>query len=123
LVHRWVPDLPFGCRYFRDQPLTHPDVTEQHLVLWYFEDWLKKYFFAILQLLEVLLFTLYQLKRFLDIPTTQALSVDPLPYVRTQAMNLIFQLLRDKPEQEQNLLRLLINKLVWLFLTCMHHLK
>lgn len=43
---------------------------------------------------------------------TQALSVDPLPYVRTQAMNLIFQLLCDKPEQEQNLLRLLVNKLV-----------
>lgn len=40
-------------RYFRDQPLTHPDVTDQYLLLWYFEDWLKKYFFAILQLLEV----------------------------------------------------------------------
>jgi ribosome biogenesis protein MAK21 len=40
-------------RYFRDQPLTHPKVTDEHLVYWYFEDWLKKYFFAILQLLEV----------------------------------------------------------------------
>ncbi|KIJ40346.1 hypothetical protein M422DRAFT_174030 [Sphaerobolus stellatus SS14] len=79
-------------KYFRDQPLTHPNVMDQHLIYWCFEDWLKKYFFAILQLLE-------------------GLSVDPLPYVRTQAMNLIFQLLRDKPEQEQNLLRLLVNKL------------
>lgn len=40
-------------RYFRDQPLTNPGVTDQHLLLWYFEDWLKKYFFSILQVLEV----------------------------------------------------------------------
>lgn len=40
-------------RYFRDQPLLHPSVTDQHLIAWYFEDWLKKYFFAILQILEV----------------------------------------------------------------------
>jgi ribosome biogenesis protein MAK21 len=37
----------------RDQPLSHPSVTDQHLLLWYFEDWLKKYFFSILQILEV----------------------------------------------------------------------
>jgi hypothetical protein len=51
----------FGCqdadglipRYFRDQPLMHPAVTDSHLLLWYFEDWLKKYFFSILQILEV----------------------------------------------------------------------
>jgi hypothetical protein len=40
-------------RYMRDQPLSHPSVTDQHLLLWYFEDWLKKYFFSILQILEV----------------------------------------------------------------------
>ncbi|KAF9062024.1 CBF/Mak21 family-domain-containing protein [Rhodocollybia butyracea] len=79
-------------KYFRDQPLLHPDVTDQHLVVWYFEDWLKKYFFSILQILE-------------------NLSLDPLPYVRTQTLNLISTLLREKPEQEQNLLRLLVNKL------------
>ena len=37
--------------------------------------------------------------------------MDPLSYVRIQASTFIFQLLRDKPEQEQNLLRLLVNKL------------
>jgi len=37
--------------------------------------------------------------------------MDPLPYVRIQAITFVFQLLRDKPEQEQNLLRLLVNKL------------
>jgi ribosome biogenesis protein MAK21 len=40
-------------RYFRDQPLLHPDVTDQHIVVWYFEDWLKNYFFSYIQILEV----------------------------------------------------------------------
>ncbi|KAF8152290.1 CBF/Mak21 family-domain-containing protein [Crassisporium funariophilum] len=79
-------------KYFRDQPLLHSAVTDQHLVVWYFEDWLKKYFFSVLQILETL-------------------SLDPLLYVRTQTITLIFTLLRDKSEQEQNLLRLLVNKL------------
>lgn len=43
---------------------------------------------------------------------TQNLLHDPLPYVRTQTISLVFTALRDKPEQEQNLLRLLVNKLV-----------
>ena len=45
----------------------------------------------------------------------KGLSLDPLPYVRTQTISLIFTLLRDKSEQEQNLLRLLVNKLVCFF--------
>jgi ribosome biogenesis protein MAK21 len=49
----YVP-IELRRRYFRDQPLLHPDVTDQHLVIWYFEDWLKKYFFSCLQILEVL---------------------------------------------------------------------
>ena len=40
------------------------------------------------------------------------LSLDTLPYVRMQALTFIYQLLRERPEQEHNLLRLLINKLV-----------
>lgn len=78
-------------KYFRDQPLLHPDVTDQHLVVWYFEDWLKKFFFSFLQILEIF-------------------SSDPLSYVRTQSLTLIATLLRSNPEQEQNLLRLLVNK-------------
>ncbi|KAL0948082.1 hypothetical protein HGRIS_010705 [Hohenbuehelia grisea] len=94
IVDWWVgggaPDRKL--KYFRDQPILHPAVNDEILLLWYFEDWLKKYFFSILQILETL-------------------SLDTLPYVRTQALNLIATLLRDKPEQEQNLLRLLVNKL------------
>lgn len=40
------------------------------------------------------------------------LCADPLPYVRMQALSLTFTLLKEKPEQEHNLLRLLVNKLV-----------
>ncbi|KAI0776852.1 CBF/Mak21 family-domain-containing protein [Trametes elegans] len=79
-------------KYFRDQPLLHPDVDDAHLLIWYFEDWLKKYFFSILQILE-------------------NFSLDPLAYVRTQTLAFLATLLRAQPEQEQNLLRLLVNKL------------
>ncbi|KAG8743453.1 hypothetical protein FRC10_012033 [Ceratobasidium sp. 414] len=94
IVDWWVGG---GCpdrklRYFRDQPVSSGEITDAHLIVWHFEDWLKKYFFSILQLLETL-------------------SLDPLPYIRTQTMALIFTLLKEKPEQEQNLLRLLVNKL------------
>lgn len=40
------------------------------------------------------------------------MSVDPLPHPRTLAVVHLSNLLRDKPEQEGNILRLLVNKLV-----------
>jgi hypothetical protein len=43
---------------------------------------------------------------------SKALTADPLPYIRIQTLSLIFTLLKDRPEQEQNLLRLLVWKLV-----------
>lgn len=65
---------------------------DEHLVLWAFEDWLKKWYFSLLQVIEGLLH-------------------DPLPFVRTQMTGFVTTLLSGKPEQEQNLLRLLIDKL------------
>ncbi|OCF43874.1 ribosome biogenesis protein MAK21 [Kwoniella heveanensis CBS 569] len=80
-------------RYFADQPLlAHPQLTERHLLVFAFEDYLKKWFFHLLQVLEVL-------------------SHDTLPFVRTQALHIIFRLLSGNAEQEQNLLRLGVNKL------------
>lgn len=81
------------ARYFRDQHLGKHNIDDEQLLAWYFEDWLKKYFFSILQILE-------------------NLAADPLPYVRTQALSLIGNLLQNKPEQEHNLLKLIVNKLV-----------
>ncbi|KAK6908849.1 hypothetical protein I203_102854 [Kwoniella mangroviensis CBS 8507] len=80
-------------RYFADQPLlAHPQLTDRHLLMYAFEDYLKRWFFNLLQVLEVL-------------------SHDTLPFVRTQALHIIFQLLSGNAEQEQNLLRLGVNKL------------
>ncbi|GAA5981184.1 hypothetical protein JCM11641_003139 [Rhodosporidiobolus odoratus] len=97
-------------RYFADQPLlsTVAEAFEQVgrgqagelqkedvdrcLVLFAFEDWFKRWFFQILQALE-------------------QMSVDPLAHPRNQAVMHLSNLLRDKPEQESNILRLLTNKL------------
>ncbi|PWN44488.1 CBF-domain-containing protein [Ceraceosorus guamensis] len=90
-------------RYFRDQPGLAAILSDgganiartaqdQHLIHYAFEDKLKKIYFDFLQLLQ-----------------TQ--SHDTLPFVRKQAVTQIYVLLRDKAEQEQNLLRLLSNKL------------
>jgi ribosome biogenesis protein MAK21 len=92
-------------RYFRDQPMlpavaalqgaSSADATaavQGHLILYAFEDALKHFYFSFLQLLE-------------------AQTHDTLPFVRKQAVTQTYVLLRDKSEQEQNLLRLLVNKL------------
>jgi len=79
--------------------LTNRNTDDEQLLTWYFEDWLKKYFFSVLQILENLV-------------------ADPLPYVRMQALSLISNLLWNKPEQEHNLLKLLVNKLVSAFSSC-----
>ncbi|EIW51269.1 CBF-domain-containing protein [Trametes versicolor FP-101664 SS1] len=94
IVDWWVGGGGPGrkLKYFRDQPLLHPDMDDAHLLIWHFEDWLKKFFFSILQILETF-------------------SLDPLTYVRTQTLAFLATFLRAQPEQEQNLLRLLVNKL------------
>ncbi|KIY43200.1 CBF-domain-containing protein [Fistulina hepatica ATCC 64428] len=91
-----VPDRKL--RYFTSQPLhavsaTSPTaIQKQLLITWYFEDWLKKYFFSVLQILE-------------------SHTSSPLPYMRTRALALLATLLTAKPEQEHNLLRLVVFKL------------
>ncbi|GAA5961282.1 hypothetical protein JCM3765_002898 [Sporobolomyces pararoseus] len=65
---------------------------ERCLAVFAFEDWFKKWFFQILQALE-------------------QMSVDPLAHPRSLAVLHLSNLLRDKPEQESNILRLLVNKL------------
>ncbi|RUP47473.1 hypothetical protein BC936DRAFT_145698 [Jimgerdemannia flammicorona] len=79
-------------RYLRDQSVWDKKVTEQHWIVWAFEDHLKKLYFEFIQLIE-------------------ALSHDPLSHVRHNMLTCIYDLLVAKPEQEQNLLKLLVNKL------------
>ncbi|CAK7203332.1 RNA-binding ribosome biosynthesis protein mak21 [Sporothrix eucalyptigena] len=67
-------------------------ITKAHLVLWKYEDWLKDAFFQMLQQLEVW-------------------CNDEIEYSRSRSLDFVFGLLKSKPEQEANLLRLLVNKL------------
>ncbi|KAK3485043.1 CBF/Mak21 family-domain-containing protein [Neurospora hispaniola] len=68
------------------------NLTDSHLMMWAYEDWLKAAYFRIVQLLEIW-------------------STDQIEHSRMRALEFVFTLLRDKPEQEANLLRLLVNKL------------
>lgn len=67
-------------------------VEKIHLVTWAFEDWLKKQYFELLKILE-------------------GWCADEVEYARSRAITYVWELLKDKPEQEENLLRLLVNKL------------
>lgn len=68
------------------------NLTEDHLISWVYEDWLKDIYFKIIQLLE-------------------RWCSDEIEYSRTKALDFVYALLKEKPEQESNLLRLLVNKL------------
>ena len=74
-----------------DKPLPKP-LTQAHLIFWAFEDWLKSTFFQTLQILEVW-------------------CNDEVAFARGRAVDYIYSLLKEKPEQEANLLKLLVNKL------------
>ncbi|KAL9000060.1 MAG: hypothetical protein Q9188_005753, partial [Gyalolechia gomerana] len=67
-------------------------LTKAHLILWAFEDWLKATYFDILKILETW-------------------CSDEVVFARGKAVDYVCQLLKEKPEQEANLLRLLVNKL------------
>jgi len=77
--------------------LTHPKATNEHLIMWYFEDYLKKVFWRFVQLLKIL-------------------SDDPVVHVRHRVLGFIAELMSSKPEQEQTLLEMIVNKMVRLVL-------
>jgi ribosome biogenesis protein MAK21 len=68
------------------------EVQDVHLLYWAYEDWLKKTYFEVLKALE-------------------SWANDEVEYARSRAITFIWELLKEKPEQEDNLLRLLVNKL------------
>lgn len=67
-------------------------ITKAHLISWAYEDWLKETYFEMLQVLE-------------------EWCNDEVEYARSRAVTYVYELLKEKPEQESNLLRLLVNKL------------
>ncbi|KIW98167.1 uncharacterized protein Z519_01751 [Cladophialophora bantiana CBS 173.52] len=67
-------------------------LEQRHLVSWAFESWLKEQYFEVLKILE-------------------GWCNDEIEFSKARAVNYVFELLKERPEQESNLLRLLINKL------------
>ncbi|KAJ1675905.1 RNA-binding ribosome biosynthesis protein mak21 [Spiromyces aspiralis] len=90
MISNLLPDRKL--RFFVDQPLNHPQVKPEHLLLWYFENMLKKHYFELIQIMETL-------------------SYDSVIHTKHNMLVFIESLLESKPEQEQSLLRLLVNKL------------
>jgi ribosome biogenesis protein MAK21 len=64
----------------------------QHLIVWAYEGWLKGKYFEVLKTLEIW-------------------CNDEIEFSKSKAIHFVYELLKEKPEQESNLLRLLTNKL------------
>ncbi|KIX04299.1 uncharacterized protein Z518_05166 [Rhinocladiella mackenziei CBS 650.93] len=89
------PALPYLLGQMKTWKRGHklPRGLEQsHLVCWAFESWLKEQYFEVLKILEVW-------------------CNDEIEFSKGRAVSYVFELLKERPEQESNLLRLLINKL------------
>ena len=67
-------------------------IRPQHLIIWAYEHWLKDVYFEVLKILETW-------------------CNDELDFSKSRALSYVYELLKEKPEQESNLLRLLVNKL------------
>ncbi|RDW76450.1 RNA-binding ribosome biosynthesis protein MAK21 [Aspergillus mulundensis] len=80
-----------GSRWSEGSPLPG-GLKEGHLIVWAFEHFLKDQYFEMLKILEVW-------------------CNDEIEFSRSRAVSYVFELLKEKPEQEANLLRLLVNKL------------
>lgn len=80
-VQSWKPSDPLPGQ-----------ITKAHLISWAYEDWLKNIYFEILQVLE-------------------GWCADEVEFARGRAITYVYELLKEKPEQEANLMRLLVNKL------------
>ncbi|KAK6335227.1 hypothetical protein TWF718_010662 [Orbilia javanica] len=68
-------------------------VFKAYLLLWSFEDWLKDFYFEVLKIMEIVA------------------NDAGVTWVRMKAVEMVFELLKQKPEGEVNLMRLLVNKL------------
>ncbi|KIW64058.1 hypothetical protein PV04_09018 [Phialophora macrospora] len=67
-------------------------LEQRRLIVWAFESWLKEQYFEVLKILEVW-------------------CNDEIEFSKARAVSYVYELLKERPEQESNLLRLLINKL------------
>lgn len=80
-----------GSKWTEGAPLPG-GLKNSHLIVWAYEHFLKDQYFEVLKILEVW-------------------CNDEIEFSRSRAVSYVFELLKEKPEQEANLLRLLVNKL------------
>ncbi|KAJ6076386.1 hypothetical protein N7499_008367 [Penicillium canescens] len=80
-----------GGRWNDKDPLPG-GVQKSHLIVWAYENIVKDQFFEVIKILEIW-------------------CNDEIEFSRTRAVSYVYELLKEKPEQESNLLRLLVNKL------------
>ncbi|KAJ5794087.1 hypothetical protein N7457_000686, partial [Penicillium paradoxum] len=80
-----------GGRWNEKDPLPG-GLKKSELIVWAFENIVKDQFFEIIKILEIW-------------------CNDEIEFSRTRAVSYVYELLKEKPEQETNLLRLLVNKL------------
>ena len=89
------PTLPFlfdRTRTWKRGDKLPRGLKEHHLVVWAYESWLKEQYFEVLKILEVW-------------------CNDEIEFSKSKAVSFVYELLKERPEQESNLLRLLVNKL------------
>ena len=84
-----LEDLPQKWELEKSLPTLFKTIS---LVSWAYEDYLKKLYFDVLKIIETW-------------------CNDEIVFARVKVVDYVYELLRDKPEQEANLLRLLVNKL------------
>ena len=84
--------LGMNLKHWQSDSKLPGSLQKVHLISWAFEDWLKSIYFEVIKIIEVW-------------------CNDQVVFARSKAVDYVFELLRDKPEQEVNLLRLLVNKL------------
>ncbi|QQK46808.1 CCAAT-binding factor [Penicillium digitatum] len=80
-----------GGRWNERDPLPG-GLKKKDLIVWAFENFVKDQFFEVIKILEIW-------------------CNDEIEFSRTRAVSYVYELLKEKPEQETNLLRLLVNKL------------
>ncbi|CAG8087357.1 unnamed protein product [Penicillium olsonii] len=80
-----------GGRWNEKDPLPG-GLQKSQLIVWAFENIVKDQFFEVLKILEIW-------------------CNDEIEFSRSRAVSYVYELLKEKPEQETNLLRLLVNKL------------
>lgn len=80
-----------GSKWSEGDPLPG-GLQNSHLIMWAYEHFLKDQYFEVLKILEVW-------------------CNDEIEFSRSRAVSYVYELLKEKPEQEANLLRLLVNKL------------